>query len=270
MTDIEPMANTTINVTNATLTGTVSDTNYTGKLDTANFTGSVTYSATTPPPDTSTAGLIENFNAACSARFKVGGLTVGNDNANKSWSIVKRDDYTLRFEVRQGDRYSSSGWTDPSTCNRSEISYDKRWPANVETSWGATVTVAAGPISTASWFGFAQLHTVSDNPSCPVVVQLEQNTDKLQIVVQSPTNSWNRIYLAPQKIVRGKPMSILVKAKMNPSGGGYCRAWLDGTQIVDWSGAIGGNNTDYYWKCGAYRQNVAETMQLDLNHIDVK
>ena len=46
------MTDTTINVTDAVLTGTISDTNYTGKVDTAKFTGSVTYAAapTDPPP----------------------------------------------------------------------------------------------------------------------------------------------------------------------------------------------------------------------------
>jgi hypothetical protein len=226
-----------------------------------------------PPPDTNTAGLITNFNPVNGGGFQVGGIECFNNNANKSWSIKQLDDYTLRFEVRQGDQYSSTGYTDPPNANRSEIAFyhgDFR-PAGKELEVSEIITVQPGPISTAGWMDFCQLHAESDNPSSPFYIELEPDTEKLRVIAQSPADGWILVYLAPKPIVRGKPMNLIYRVKMSPNdNNGYIRVWLDGEQIVDWSGRCGAASGGYYWKLGAYRENVSETITVDHSHIAIK
>jgi hypothetical protein len=252
----------TITLTNARLNGT--------------FTGTITHEEiditppdTEPPPESNTTGLITNFKAASGARYQVGGIDCWNDNANKAWSIKQLDDYTLRFEVRQNDRYSS----DPADSNRSEVVFyhgDFR-PAGRELELSETITVQPGPVSTASWMNLCQLHAEANSPPSPFYIELKTDTDKLQVIAQSPTDGWIQAYLAPKPIVRGKPMNLIYRVKMSPNDdSGYIRVWLDGEQIVDWSGRCGAMSGGYYWKLGAYRENVSETITVDHSHIALK
>ncbi|HWK33634.1 MAG TPA: hypothetical protein VNR51_08140, partial [Hyphomicrobium sp.] len=43
------------------------------------------------------------------------------DNADKPWSFSSPDNNTMRFEVRKGDVFKSSSWTDPSTSERNNV-----------------------------------------------------------------------------------------------------------------------------------------------------
>jgi hypothetical protein len=265
---------TVINVTDATLKGDVAGPTFTGKVDGSKFSGSVTYvDTTTPPvgpPPGSTHGLIENFNAASGSRFKVDGREVSAQNGNKSWSLKNPDDHTLTFEVHHGDVWSTSGWDD-SANNRSEIEFSQRWSAGTTITVTELLTVLPGPVSTAGHLDLNQLHTTDpQSPPCPFTLQIEENTDRLQVILQSPSNGWNRVYHASQPVVRGKVMDFKFEMNMNPSGNGFVKVWLDGSQIVDYRGAVGANSPQqYYWKQGIYRKNSSETISAIFSNVHI-
>lgn len=233
--------------------------------------GGSTQPPITPPPN-NTYGLIENFNPANGARYKIDGLVVANDSCAKPWSLTKLDNYTLRVEVREGDVWAAAGgsYTD-SGCNRCELSFADQYNEGSMMNWEATVTVLPGPKNTGSWCGLVQSHaTTNVNPTyCPFAIQMEQNTDRLQIILQEPNNGWNRVYLAPNAVVRGQPMRLRSKVKMAPTGGGSVAVWLDDAQIVNFAGKVGATNSKYYWKCGIYRGTAPEVAQVEFKNIHI-
>ena len=56
---------------------------------------------------------------------------------------------------------------------------------------------------------------------------------------------------------------------MDPRVGGFARVWLDGKQIVNYSGALGGDTTEYYWKTGHYRGGAPETNTVQHRNIHI-
>src|SRR2546430_13533400 len=66
-----------------------------------------------------------NHSAEIARPFPANGSTISIDNsvytaqnAGQSWSLSSPDADTLRFELRSGDHWSSSSWTDPATSER--------------------------------------------------------------------------------------------------------------------------------------------------------
>jgi polysaccharide lyase-like protein len=261
---------TVVNVTDGTLKGSVTGPTFTGNVDGAKFTGSVTYTDTAPVPPDNTAGAVTGFNPANGSRFQVGGKEVAAQNGNKSWSVTNPDKYTLRFEVRSGDVWASSGYND-SANNRSELEFTQRSNAGTKVTLSETLTLEPGPVSTASFFNFNQLHTTDpQSPPCPITFQLTPG-DFMEIVVQWPGTDWHRVYRSPQPVARGKPMAVKFEAMMDADGSdGYLKVWLDGSQIVDYRGKIGANSPQqYYWKCGIYRKKAAETTAATYRNVAV-
>ncbi len=227
--------------------------------DSVGATKSVTVDATVSTP---VYGLIENFTGANTGRFKVDGFDVYNQNANKSWSLVKVDDYTLRVEIRSGDIEAGGN-------ERTEIQFLNVYNEGVMQNWEGTITVLPGPVSTGSWFCLVQCHaTTNVSPTyCPFSFGIERNTDKLQVVLQNPAQGNNYIYTSPQPIVRGQPMRLKVKVKMGTSG--YCGVWWNDNQIVNFNGAVLATNSQYYWKYGAYRGNAPETVKVEFKNVHI-
>jgi hypothetical protein len=56
---------------------------------------------------------------------------------------------------------------------------------------------------------------------------------------------------------------------MGPSGNGYVGVWLDGTQILNYHGAVGATGSQYYWKEGIYRGPAAETITADFSNVQI-
>ncbi len=218
----------------------------------------------TEPPPANTYGLIENFTGADRGRFKVDGLDVANQNANKSWSLVKADNYTLRFEIRSNDVEAGGN-------ERTEIQFQNNYNEGVMLNWEGTVTVLPGPVSTGSWFCMVQCHaTTNVSPTyCPFTFGIQRNTDKLEVCLQSPQGGNNYIYHSPNPIVRGQPMRLRAKVKMGTSGNGSCDVWWDDKQIVDFNGNVGATNSQYYWKYGAYRGDAPETIKVEFKNVHI-
>ena len=260
---------TVVNVTDGVLKGSVKGPTFTGNVDGATFTGSVTYTDTTTPPveppPANTDGKIANFNAASGSRFTVGGVSVSALNANKAWSLVKIDDYTLEMTTKQGDFWSTSGWSDSPSANRSEIEAPHSTVGNLTVT--EKFTVMPGPISTASFVDINQYASDASGQPSPFAFTLKENTDFLQVILQSPTSNWNRVWRDSKAVTRGKEYDFKLVANLGTSG--KVDVWLDGTQIVTYRGSVGASGAaQYYWKWGCYRKNVPEA--LTIRHKNMK
>jgi hypothetical protein len=259
---------TVINVKDATLKGSVKGPTFTGNVDGATFTGDVTYTETSPPieppiepPPTNTHGKIENFTTAAGREYKIDTLSCANDTPANAWNITKVDDYTLRFEIRQGDRYSDGS-------NRAEVSFWQRYNEGAVLNWEATVTLLAGPVNTAGFCSLVQAHAVANNPPAPFYLNVDKG-DYLAAIIQNPSTPWKNIYKSPQPLVRGKAYGMRAQVMMKPNGGGYAKVWLDGAQVANYNGAIGANNSQYWWKYGIYRDSVAETAKAEFKNVHI-
>lgn len=264
---------TVLNVTNATLKGAVKGPTFTGNVDGSTFSGDVTYTDTTtppvePPPTGNTAGLIANFTAAYGTiPMTIAGQATKNLNANYSGSgkthvLQKIDDYTLKYEVRSGDRAGDpSAWMDSSECERSETELMPRY------ALGKLITVEYGfmlhsdfPPNTAQWVVIGQCHFDKGSGSPPFCLSLQG--EKMRCELRAPNNRQQIPWTDTAPIQRGHKYLFKIELKINAGGTGTCKVWRDGTQIVNFSGALGSGvaNDTHYWKQGIYRLKTADPL----------
>ncbi|WP_035663540.1 hypothetical protein, partial [Bradyrhizobium sp. Ec3.3] len=102
---------------------------------------------------------ITSFSATNMSHFMVDGDTVEAQNANQPWSLTNPDPNTLQFQVRSGDYWSTSGWSDLTNdggANRSEIEFPHvNAGTQINVSYG--LTVQPGPVNNASFFELGHL-----------------------------------------------------------------------------------------------------------------
>jgi hypothetical protein len=213
---------------------------------------------TQPPvePPGQQVGLITGFvNGSHAERFKVDDIDVQAENSNKAWNLEKIDDTTLQFETRSGDRWNNEN------AERTELQYQPRYNDGQQITVTEKITIMPGANVTASWVTLNQLHAVTNvAPTyCPFSFALDPNGDKLQVILQSPQGGNNYIWTAPQSVVRGQEYDLKMVMTMGSTGNGQVDVWLDGAQIVNFRGAVGATNSQYYWKIGLYRGLAAET-----------
>jgi hypothetical protein len=214
---------------------------------------------------------ITSFSGANGSIFTVDGESVEAENANRSWSLTEPDANTLEFSVHSGDYWSSGSWSDLTNdggANRSEIQFSPTYSAGTQINISETLTIQPGPTNTASFLALNQLHSTTQSPPAPFSLQLDQS-DHLEVILQSPSTQWNRVYLSPNPIVRGQPMDLNFQLNMDPSGNGYVGVWLDGVQIVNYHGAVGATGAQYYWKEGIYRGPAAEAITADFSNVQI-
>jgi hypothetical protein len=214
---------------------------------------------------------VNSFSGANGSTITVNGYTAGVQNANQTWSLTQVDANTLRFSVRSGDHWSTAGWSDLTNdkgANRSEIEFSPKYAAGTQINISEQLTIQPGPTNTASFLDLNQLHASTQSPPSPFTLQLDQS-DHLAVILQSPHNSYNLVYRSPDPIVRGQAMNLNFELNMNPNGHGYVGVWLDGTQIVNYHGAVGATGAQYYWKEGIYRGSAAETITADFSNVQI-
>jgi hypothetical protein len=214
---------------------------------------------------------VNSFSGANGSTISVNGYTAGVQNANQMWSLTKLDANTLRFSVRPGDHWSTAGWSDLTNdkgANRSEIEFSPKYAAGTQINISEQLTIQPGPTNTASFLDLNQLHSSTQSPPSPFTLQLDQS-DHLAVILQSPNSSYNLVYRSPEPIVRGQAMNLNFELNMNPNGHGYVGVWLDGTQIVNYHGAVGATGAEYYWKEGIYRGSAAEEITADFSNVQI-
>jgi hypothetical protein len=106
-------------------------------------------------------------------------------NAEKSYSFSSPDNNTLRFEVRKGDQFSDSGWTDPIGKERSEIAEAARHPLSDEVRIEYQFMIEPGPTNTAKWLVMGQLHS---NVGWSPPFEMQLTGDKLKIFANHEAN----------------------------------------------------------------------------------
>jgi hypothetical protein len=94
---------------------------------------------------------------------------------------------------------------------------------------------------------------------CPFALGIENTQDRLNVVLQSPKGGNNYVWTAPQSVERGREYDWKMVMTMGAGGNGKVDVWLDGEQIVNFRGAVGATNSQYYWKIGLYRGQATET-----------
>jgi hypothetical protein len=234
------------------------------------------------------AALITTFSSTPSSTFTINGETHEVEGAGQSWSLQNPDSHTLRFEVRTGDRWAGGG--DGSYLERSEIQNDT-WQ-NHE-SWGASIPantpikmyyeLLVEPNSGSSfvntqnisngWFIVGQMHnddtpTGSNSATSPPLAICMDGTH-LQVLRRDcahgvvPSNGAGNINLTEawrdsSAVTPNVYRAIYIEANFDNNGSGYLRVWVDGVQVVNYTGNLGfGYST--YWEWGIYRSTATES-----------
>jgi hypothetical protein len=239
----------TINVTNATVTGTI------------------TYDDAPVPPDpVNTAGKITKFNAQNGSMIQIDGVNAEVEHdPSKSYSIANPDPYTLHFEVHSGDRWTSPNHTDPTTSERSEIEiWDGRRPAGTDIIEEHGFLMEPGGPNTADWMILGQWHQTNSGGNPPFAFAMYG--ERFHVLIRDSTNKENRIFADTKNIQRGHKYKLRTEVKFDHNG--YCRVWRDDIQIVDFKGEIGfGTGEQYYWKNGIYRNEAPEVMAVKYSNL---
>jgi polysaccharide lyase-like protein len=219
------------------------------------------------PPSGPTGGKITNFTNQEYGNFKIDNYTYYVHAPNNPWCITKLDDYTLRFECRPGDRTSGDG----TGCYRSEIACGLEHAAdNTEINLEYRLMMEPGTANPSTYFFLlGQMH--NDDDSLPAgqagtspIFALELYQEKLQVVLRyvppggNPNNNSGQCqtkipWKSSTDLVRGRWYVVKIQAKSNQRDG-YLRAWLDGAQIVNYTGPLG-YGCSSYWEYGIYKQS---------------
>ncbi|WP_156944929.1 heparin lyase I family protein [Bradyrhizobium sp. Ec3.3] len=206
---------------------------------------------------------ITNFDATANVHWTgVDGEDVQpqhDPTAGKTWCVTNPDTHTLRYEVRASDYWSTTGWSDLTNdagANRSEFEFAPRYSDGTQIYVTYELTVLTGPIVDSSFCDLGHLDSTAGSAPSPVQIVLQQNTDKMQITLQSPSNNFILAYQDANPITRGRTYKLDLQMKMDSVGtNGLVRVWRDGVQIVNYSGQVGSPGATYYWKSGIYRSS---------------
>ena len=178
---------------------------------------------------------------------------------------------TYRFEVRDGDQFTSTRFSDVAGSERSEISQSLRQSISGAANYTSakwSFMIEPGQANTAKWMSLGQFHS-GMNKSGPFDFGL-RGDDKLSFVIRSGAGE-KEIEL-PANVQRGHWYDIKVDLHFGPSGGGYVKVWLDGQQVVDYAGAVGyTDQSTTHWNMGIYRSSPAggETIAYNVKGLDL-
>jgi Polysaccharide lyase len=216
------------------------------------------------PPDTGgpTGGKVTNFNGNQGGGCKIDGRDWTNHTAGKSYGLQNPDEYTIRFEVHNGDHT----WSNDSDC--ALVGVLGRWRNNTDITIAFRMMVEAGPPNKANWLVIGEVGSLTSVAASPTVA-LEMQGDKFSIVTRTcraggnPSNSspdlvYKRQWTQPNNLVRGQWYVFELAMRLNQNGG-YVRVKLDGQEIVNVNGMTG-YGVDTYWNHGMYRQSTADVI----------
>ena len=178
---------------------------------------------------------------------------------------------TYRFEVRDGDQFTSTRFSDVAGSERSEISQSLRQSISGAANYTSakwSFMIEPGAANTAKWMSLGQFHS-GMNKSGPFDFGL-RGDDKLSFVIRSSAGE-KEIEL-PSNVQRGHWYDIKVDLHFGPSGGGYVKVWLDGQQVVNYAGAVGyTDQSTTHWNMGIYRSSPAggETIAYNVKGLDL-
>jgi hypothetical protein len=220
----------------------------------------MSYSATSWKPDIyeSDAFSLDGYN-----------WRVAGDEAHS----FKSDGSNYRFEVRQGDRFSASYWTDAVGVERSEMGETSNHALSGSGShFHATykMMIEPGAKNTAQWLVTGQLFT---GGTPPFEIKFMGN-DKMAVVIKNGTSgspTEKTVYLDSSDIQRGKWYDMEIDVQLDANGSnGHAYVWRDGTKIANYTGKIGYTNaTESHWEMGVYRKAPSGGESFAVNYKDI-
>jgi hypothetical protein len=189
-----------------------------------------------------------------------------------SWSFTSKNNEDMRVEVRAGDVLTIPGYTDPSTSERAEIVLNSpRCPDGNEIVIRYSMRLeATSPVINSPWFVVGQMH--SNNGSSPPMELAFRGNDRL-IVIMARGSSTSQVemigYTSPANLTRGKWYKIILWVKFDSAG--FCRVYLDGAQVTNYSGDIGfSDQFEIYWRYGIYRNAVSQTQVVTYDNMALR
>ena len=121
--------------------------------------------------------------------------------------------------------------------------------------WGAnSFYVEKGDPITTNWLALGQMHVQSGG--IPALAFSLQNGEFLAVDFHSDSTAGQ---LGRYPIARGVWYHRVFQIRFDQTGKGIIKVWINGQQIVDYSGDTGLSATQfYYWKFGIYRSQAPE------------
>lgn len=255
------------------------------------FTATVTVGGITsvlsPAFDITITVSIIGFTNTPNTTFTVANMpSFAGTHAGQAWSTSMPDSHTIRFECRNGDRWTSGG--DSVSTGRCEIGAGNGYVETYYMPFGtlqrmsAEIMWEAGAANDASgWFINFQCSN-ADGPA-----QANQGTSPFWTIglsgasnTQSPGDrfyvqcrDWNSSYgqpiqstvhvhdeyIAPANIVRGVWHRVQVEA-LPHAASGHLYAWFDGVQVANYTGPLGYGYPSFPGH-GVYRGSSPTTTQ---------
>ncbi|WP_262300412.1 polysaccharide lyase, partial [Microvirga sesbaniae] len=179
----------------------------------------------------------------------------------------------MRFEVRKGDVFSDSGWTDPSTSERNNVQelVSNKHPVSQEVKINYDFMVEPGAANTSRWVVLGSLKGFyAADWSAPFEVAMRG--EKLAITANYESSPGNMVYrdlwVSDVNITRGKWYDIKINFDWGASGNGKIDVFLDDKQVVNYDGKVGYyDQTAYLWKTGIYRGTAPETLAVQVKNL---
>ncbi len=199
-------------------------------------------------------------------------------SAAVAYNISNPDTHTLRFEVRSGDRYAG----DVTTIDRSEIRHSINYPHGSTTFLVYQFMHETGAANDA---GQRLTHLELRNLDTDLPVGIAQNTDKiidLSILAEKlslgirycPTNldpNTQATSITPWtsavNIVRGQWYRVEFYVYINNDSTGICRLWVDGVQVLNYSGPIGFGPYHSFWRAGLVRSTQTNVQSVRIKNL---
>lgn len=180
----------------------------------------------------------------------------------------------VRFEVRPGDVWRDDAQRGMFGVERAELSEPEyRAPFRMDQWYRFRVLIPKNSTDLVTRCLVAQWHGTPDQNLGEVlrspVLGIEMRGKEFiirkchsNIRVQlnnSRTNNKKRLYRSSEFAERNVWHDIVVNVKWSWENDGYCHVWIDGHQVVDYTGPIGYNDVrGPYFKSGIYRDSVPE------------
>lgn len=237
----------------------------------------------TPAPTSSKVGAVTGFNPKPDSTIMIDGHPYEVNTPGKPYSMTLPDTYTLRFELRSGDRYCTSNYCDDAASERSEVSdYKDAYKAGTTWRFQYDFLVEAGSAVTSPWLLVGQLHDVGPGGSPPFSIEIMPG-DKLAFQIgwlktnkstvksiwdttlEGKSISYGWAWIDPNKITRGKWYKFDVSIKLHPTDG-KLTFLRDGTQVFEYTGPLGFGYSNK-WEYGIYRNSSKETLAVQYRNM---
>jgi hypothetical protein len=210
----------------------------------------------------STEGLVTSFSPHDGDRIFVDGMPYRVEHADRPWSITNPDSDTLRFELRSGDVWHQ----DAPAKERTGIGGEDFFAAGKDVSVTYEFMIEPGDPNTSEWLLIGQFHPADGFSSPPFAVELIGEELAIKLRYRIPGEQVYQWYefQDDEPIVRGKYYKFHAEFDVEPNqrNSGSVKVWLDGEQIVDYSGYLG-YGSSFYWKADLYRAAAPETIAVN-------